>query len=183
MITFGRRGDGLDRWRSAAAWTAAAAGYGAAQWLSARLASHAQGRGTRPQYQDLARPAYAPPGAVFPAAWSVLNLTTATSAWLVWRGGEPGHQVPSRRSALAWWALAVVVRSGYVPLAFGSRRLWAATADSALLCAVMARYAIAARQAGRAAAATAVPEVAWTAFATVLSAAVARRNPGPTAPR
>jgi len=66
-----------------------------------------------------------------------------------------------------------------VPLAFGSRRLWAATADSALLCAVMVRYAFLARRVDRAAAALAVPEIAWTGFATVLSAAVATRNSGP----
>ena len=70
----------------------------------------------------------------------------------------------------------MAVRSGYVPLEFGARRFWLATADSALLCAVMARYAWLARRADPAAAALAVPEIAWTAFATVLSAAVARRN-------
>jgi tryptophan-rich sensory protein len=59
----------------------------------------------------------------------------------MWRAGEAGPGARPRRAVLAWWALAVIVRSGYVPLAFGSRRLWAATADSALLCVVMARYA------------------------------------------
>ena len=73
-------------------------------------------------------------------------------------------------------ALAVVLRSGYVPLAFGARRYWAATVDSALLCTVMVRYATVARRADPAAAALAVPEIAWTAFATVLSAAIASQN-------
>jgi tryptophan-rich sensory protein len=71
--------------------------YGAAQGLSGWVARYAQGRGTRPQYEQFERPALAPPGAVFP---------------------------------------------GYVPLAFGRRRLWAATADSALLCMVMVRYGL-----------------------------------------
>ncbi len=75
-----------------------------------------------------------------------------------------------------WRALALTVRSGYVPLAFGSRRLWAATADSALLCAVMTRYTFAARRVDRGAAAPAAHEIAWTAFATALSAAVASKN-------
>jgi tryptophan-rich sensory protein len=74
--------------------------------------------------------------------------------------------------------VAVVVRTGYVPLAFGQRRLWAATADSALLCAVMARYGVLARRVDGPAAALALPEIAWTAFATVLSTAVARKNAG-----
>lgn len=129
------------RLRQGAAWIGAAGIYGAAQGLSAWAAQRAQGSGTRPQYEQFERPAFAPPGAVFPVVWSALNLTTATSAWRVWRAREPGPHAPSRREVLAWWALAVIIRSGYTPLAFGGRRLWAATADAALLFAVMARYA------------------------------------------
>jgi len=164
------------RLRQAAAWIGAAGIYGAAQALSAWAAQRAQGRGTRPQYEQFERPAFAPPGAVFPVVWSALNLTTATSAWCVWRAREPGPGAPSRREVLAWWALAVIIRSGYTPLAFGGRRLWAATADAALLCAIMARYAFLARRLDQTAAMLAVPEVAWTAYATVLSTAVAAKN-------
>jgi benzodiazapine receptor len=162
---------------AAGAWAAAAAGYGAAQAASSWLAFRAAGDRTRPQYDQLARPAFAPPGIVFPVVWSGLNLTTATSAWRLWRSAPDAAGADrARREALAWWGAGVLVRSGYVPLAFGGRRLWAATADSALLCAVLARYAVLARRADPAAAALALPEVAWTAFATVLSAAVARKN-------
>lgn len=108
--------------------------------------------------------------------WSALNLTTATSAWLVWRADEARLGAPLQLAALAWWALAVIVRSGYVPLAFGSRRLWAAAADSALRCIVMVHYASLARRVDQTAAALTVPEIAWTAFAAVLSAAVAGKN-------
>jgi translocator protein len=179
MAGFSARAAGRDgRLRQVAAWMGAVVVYGAGQGLSAWVARSAQGRGTRPQYEQFERPAFAPPGAVFPVVWAALNLATATSAWLVWRAGEAGPGAPSRRAVLAWWALAVIVRSGYVPLAFGSRRLWAATADSALLCAVMASYASQARRVDRTAAALAVPEIVWTAFATVLSAAVATKNSG-----
>ncbi len=164
------------RIRQAVAWTGAVGVYGAAQGLSAWAAQRLAGRGTRPQYEQFERPAYAPPGAVFPVVWSGLNLTTATSAWRIWRAREPRAEMLARREALAWWALAVAVRSGYTPLAFGGRRLWAATADAALLFAVMARYCLLARRVDQAAALLAVPEVAWTAFATVLSTAVAAEN-------
>jgi benzodiazapine receptor len=150
--------------------------YGAAQGLSAWAAKRQSGRGTRPQYSQFKRPAFAPPGAAFPIVWSALNLTTATSTWRVWRAPGPAEWRPLRRQALAWSAAAVVVRSGYVPLAFGRRRLWAATADAALLFAVMARYALLARRVDQPAALLAVPEVAWTGFAAVLSAAVAAIN-------
>jgi translocator protein len=171
-----RTPDRARRLRQVAAWMGAAVVYGAAQGLSAWVARYAQGRGTRPQYEQFERPSFAPPGTVFPIAWSALNMTTATSAWQVWRADEAGTATPTRQMVLAWWAVAVVVRSGYVPLAFGSRRLWAATADSALLCVVMVHYASLARRIDQTAAALAVPEIAWTAFATVLSAAVAGKN-------
>jgi benzodiazapine receptor len=166
------------RWklRQAGAWAGAAALYAAAQGLSAWAAARQSGRGTRPQYGEFERPAFAPPGAAFPVVWSALNLTTATSAWRIWRAPESAAGQPSRGEVLAWWAAAVVIRSGYVPLAFGRRRLWAATADAAVLFAVMARYAQLARRIDQPGALLAVPEVAWTGFATVLSAAVAAIN-------
>lgn len=108
--------------------------------------------------------------------WSALNLTTATSAWRIWRAPESAAGNPSRGEVLAWWAAAVVIRSGYVPLAFGRRRLWAATADAALLSAVMARYALLACRIDQPGALLAVPEAAWTGFATVLSATIAAIN-------
>jgi benzodiazapine receptor len=162
--------------RQAGAWAGAAAVYAAAQGLSARAAQRQSGQGTRPQYSQFERPAFAPPGAAFPVVWAALNLTTATSAWRIWRAPGPAAGEASRGEALAWWAAAVVIRSGYVPLAFGRRRLWAATADAALLFTVMARYTLLARRIDRPAALLAVPEVAWTGFATVLSTTVAAIN-------
>jgi benzodiazapine receptor len=171
-----------DRWslkpgQGLASWAGLAGVYAAAQGLSAWGGQRSRRRGTRDQYQDFRQPSFAPPGPVFPVVWSALNLTTATSAWRLWRDRRaPGPEVPHAQVALAWWALALLLRSGYVPLEFGARRYWAATADSAVLCAVMVRYATVARRVDPAAAALAVPEIAWTAFATVLSTVIAVQN-------
>jgi benzodiazapine receptor len=169
---------GRDRLANLVAWAGAAGVYGGAQAASSWLAFRARGTGTRAQYDRFEQPAFAPPGEVFPVVWSGLNLTTGTSAWRLLRAAPASDQAASaRRAALAWWALAVVVRTGYVPLAFGGRRhLWVATGDAGLLCAIMIRYAVVARRADQTAAALAVPEIAWTAFATVLSTAVASKN-------
>jgi tryptophan-rich sensory protein len=163
--------------RDLASWAVAAGVYAAAQGLSAWAGQRPRRQRTRDQYQDFRPPSFAPPGPVFPVVWSALNLTTATSAWRLWRARRrTGPQGRDAQAALGWWALAVLVRSGYVPLEFGARRYWAATVDSALLCAVMIRYAVVARRADPAAAALAAPEIAWTVFATVLSTAIARQN-------
>ena len=126
--------------------------------------------------EQFKRPAFAPPGAVFPGrvVGAESDHGDVSMAGVARRWCRAGG--PSRRAVLAWWALAVIVRSGYVPLAFGSRRLWAATADSAVLCIVMAHYASLARRVDQTAAALAVPEIAWTAFATVLSVAIPRKT-------
>ena len=90
------------RWklRQAGAWAGAAAVYAAAQGVSAWAAQRQSGRGTRPQYSQFERPAFAPPGAAFPVVWSALNLTTATSAWRIWRAPEPTTGEPSRGEVL-----------------------------------------------------------------------------------
>jgi len=143
-----------------ASWAGLAAVYAAAQGLSAWSGQRA--RGARDQYQDFRQPSFAPPGPVFPVVWSALNLATATSAWRLWRGRRaPGPEVPHAQVAVAWWALGLVLRSGYGPVEFGARRYWAATV---------------ARRADPAAAALAAPEIAWTAFATVLSTVIAVQN-------
>ena len=67
----------------AGVWGGAAAVYAAAQGLSAWAAQRQSGRGTRPQYSQFERPAFALPGAAFPVVWSALTLTTVTSAWRI----------------------------------------------------------------------------------------------------
>ena len=62
MAEFSARAPGRDgRLRQVAAWMGAAVVYGAAQGLSAWVARYAQGRGTRPQYEQFERAAFAPP--------------------------------------------------------------------------------------------------------------------------
>lgn len=40
-------------------------------------------------YARLAKPTWAPPGAVFGPVWTVLYAMMATSAWLIYRSGSP----------------------------------------------------------------------------------------------
>jgi tryptophan-rich sensory protein len=143
--------------------------YAAAQAVAVALS-----RDQRGQYRRFDQPPFAPPGAVVPVVWTALNATTATSAWRVWDTGDLGD--PAVRRTLAIWGAAVVIRSGYTPLAFGQRRLWWATADAALLAATMTAYTISASRVDPVAAILALPETAWTSFATVLSTELARRN-------
>ena len=144
------------------------------------LGSPARARSqTSPGSEQFERPAFAPPGAVFPVVWSALNLTTATSAWRVSACPRARAAAPPRREVLAWWVLHHYANAA-------ATRRWPSVAVGCggppptphFLFAVMVRYAFLARRVDQTAAVLAVPEVAWTAFATVLSTAVAAKKRG-----
>jgi benzodiazapine receptor len=46
-------------------------------------------------YLSLARPAWAPPPAVFGPVWTVLYLSMGIAAWMVWREGGFRHARPA----------------------------------------------------------------------------------------
>lgn len=156
-------------WVRAAGWVGFVGGYAVAQAVAMHLSGDAAKK-TR----QLDTPPFNPPTVVFPVVWTALNVLTGTSAWLVWDRGTPGD--PARRNALVAWSAAVVARTGYSPLEFGLEKRWLATADAGLLAATMGTYAVLAGRVDRLAGALALPEAAWTSFATVLSADIARRN-------
>jgi tryptophan-rich sensory protein len=83
---------------------------------------------------------------------------------------------PQRNRALAWWALNVGLISGWSGVFFGRRSLPASTLWAAAMVGTGAAYVVQARKVDTPAAGSAVPYVAWVAFATVLTAALWRRN-------
>ena len=171
----------MARVRNLAAWAGFAAAYAACQASSSLVTRQLAKQSSRRSYDRFEQPPYAPPGVTFPVVWTGLNATTATSAWRLWQTTPVDRETTStRRKALAVWAAALAVRSTYTPLAFGERRLWSATVSAGVLCGLMTEYAVLARRVDPAAGMLALPEVVWTAFATVLSSDVARRNPQPS---
>lgn len=122
-------------------------------------------------YQRVAKPAYQPPAAVFPIAWTLLYADIAvTSAYALQNATDP-----QKRGLITALALNLTLNAGWSWVFFRSHRLAAATALSAALTASsadLARRVSAAHPAGRALA----PYPAWCAFATTLSASIWRRN-------
>jgi tryptophan-rich sensory protein len=152
------------------------AGQGASVALTGRSADRDGTDQSRREFARLPTPAWAPPAPTYGIVWSGLALTSSAAAWRVAATGSvDGELTPAAQRAMAWWAVASLPRTAYTPLAFGRRRLWAATADAALLAGAWGAFTLAAARVDRRAAALALPELAWTSFATVLSAATARR--------
>lgn len=122
-------------------------------------------------FRRLRKPPWYPPGAAFGVVW------TALYAGMAWAGGEVLDRAGADRSAFARaGAVNLALNAAWTPLFFRARRPWAAAAESAVLTLSTADLARRAAAVSRPAAAVLVPYAAWTAFATALSADIARRN-------
>ncbi|MET0382123.1 MAG: TspO/MBR family protein [Burkholderiaceae bacterium] len=154
---------------AAAAWAATAL---VAPALAAALDRRSRHWSTRIWYGLLRKPAFHPPKAVFPMVWTALDGALAAGAYRIAR--QPS--TPQRNRALGLFTANVAMIAGWSKLFFGRRQLGAAAVGSAAITATAAASAAAARPLDKPAAASAVPLVAWVAFATVLSTTVWKMN-------
>lgn len=129
---------------------------------------------TRRWYKRLDKPGFTPPDAAFGAVWPVLETGLAVGGYRLLRQPASG----SRNLAVGLWLLNTGMIGGWTTLFFGKRELGASALASGAMVATSAGYAIAASKVDRAAAATAVPFVAWLGFATLLAERIWERNRG-----
>lgn len=127
-------------------------------------------------YRHLDTPRWQPPPATFPVVWTALYAdvavaTAAASAELAERGDDRGAR--ELEQALA---LNMALNTAWTGLFFRARRPWLAAAECAVLTASSVDLARQAGAAGRGKAVAIGGYAAWCGFATVLSAAIARRN-------
>ncbi len=125
-------------------------------------------------YAQLNRPGWAPPAGVFGPVWSLLYGLMAVAAWLVWR--EPAQ--PSRAPALVVFVLQLAVNALWSWLFFAWHRGAWALADVLLLLVLIATAIALFRRVRPLAAWLLWPYLAWVAFASALTWAVWRANPG-----
>ncbi|WP_382327684.1 TspO/MBR family protein [Hydrogenophaga sp. UC242_50] len=125
-------------------------------------------------YAQLNRPGWAPPAGVFGPVWSLLYGLMAVAAWLVWR--EPAQ--PSRAPALVVFVLQLAVNALWSWLFFAWHRGAWALADVLLLLVLIATAIALFRRVRPLAAWLLWPYLAWVAFASALTWAMWRANPG-----
>jgi len=125
-------------------------------------------------YAQLNRPGWAPPAGVFGPVWSLLYGLMAVAAWLVWR--EPAQ--PSRAPALVVFVLQLAVNALWSWLFFAWHWGAWALADVLLLLVLIATAIALFRRVRPLAAWLLWPYLAWVAFASALTWAVWRANPG-----
>jgi tryptophan-rich sensory protein len=152
-------------WLALAGWILLCAAAGA---IGASASIHAQDF-----YQQLDRPAFAPPAKVFGPVWTVLYLLMAVSAWLVWR--ERGWS--RARGALGLFVAQLALNALWSWLFFGWHRGALAFADIVLLLALIVATIVSFARIRRAAAWLLAPYLLWVSFATALCFSVWQRNP------
>ena len=148
------------------------AGTGAAVTATAVLGGLAGG-GSSPWFRQLETPAFQPPPQVFPVVWTALYADIAVSTAAALSAARSRHTTTSLRSALA---LNLTLNASWSWVFFRAHRLRGAVAVAALLTVSSADLARRAHFVAPRAGAALLPYAGWCAFATVLSASIARRN-------
>ncbi|MBK6485834.1 MAG: tryptophan-rich sensory protein [Gemmatimonadetes bacterium] len=125
-------------------------------------------------YGKLIRPDWAPPGWLFGPVWSVLYVLMGIAAWQVWRvRGFAGA-----RRELMLFLLQLVANALWTWLFFAWNRGGWAFAEILLLWALILGTTLLFRPISRVAAALLLPYLAWVSFASALTWATWRLNPG-----
>ncbi|HEX6373963.1 MAG TPA: TspO/MBR family protein [Longimicrobium sp.] len=151
---------------------------GLAGWLLASFAAAAVGgvasAGAGDFYQQLVKPGWAPPGWLFGPVWSVLYLLMGIAAWLVWR--ERGFR--GARGALTLFVVQLAANALWTWLFFAWRRGALAFGEILLLWVLIAATIAAFWRVRPLAGALLIPYLLWVTFASALTFAVWRMNPG-----
>lgn len=155
---------------------------GLAGWLVLVLAAAATGAIASADaasfYEQLNRPAWAPPASAFGPVWSVLYLLMGVAAWLVWR-----EQGTSRRAAaLILFVVQLGANALWSWLFFAWRNGALAFADVVLLLGLIVITTALFWRIRRLAAVLMLPYLVWVCLASALTWSVWRNNPALLSP-
>lgn len=123
-------------------------------------------------YQELSRPAWAPPAGVFGPVWTALYCSMAVASWFVWR--QSSHR---RFAALAVYVLQLALNALWSWLFFAWRQGGWAFAEVLVLWSCVLATIVLFWRVRRVAAILLVPYFLWVSFASLLTFAVWRLNP------
>ncbi|MGN0778463.1 MAG: TspO/MBR family protein [Aristaeellaceae bacterium] len=122
-------------------------------------------------YDTLNKPAFAPPGWLFPVVWTVLYIAMAVAIWLALRTGAP-----KRWNVLALYLVQLAVNLLWPVIFFIRHALGMAFVWLVLLWALVIILTVWLFRLSRPAGWLMVPYLAWITFAGVLNGFIARIN-------
>jgi len=134
-------------------------------FLAASLGGLLTASSVRGWYQQLNKPALAPPDWVFGPVWTILYLMMAVAAWLVWRRGRWTEQ----RKPLVLFAIQLALNVAWSGIFFAMQNPGLAFAEILVLWLAILGTAISFWYRSRLAAGLLVPYLAWVTFAAFLN--------------
>lgn len=123
-------------------------------------------------YAQLSQPTWAPPAWVFGPVWSVLYISMAVAAWLVWRT----HGFSGATTAFRLFALQLVANALWTWLFFTLHLGALSLAEIVLLWLLIVATIFAFWPLQRLAALLLIPYLAWVSFASVLTLSLWQLN-------
>ena len=123
-------------------------------------------------YGELSKPSWAPPASIFGPVWTALYALMGIAAWLVWRSPGP------KAVALALFVAQLAANALWSWLFFSWRLGPAAAAEVLVLLALIVATVAAFWHRNRLSAFLLLPYLLWVSFASVLTWALWRGNPG-----
>jgi tryptophan-rich sensory protein len=129
---------------------------------------------SREFYEGLQRPGWAPPGSVFGPVWTVLYLAMAIAAWMVWKA----RNYVGARVALMVYLIQLALNALWTWLFFAWHQGALAFVGVVLLWIAVAVTMNLFRRVRPVAGTLMIPYLAWVTFATALTYAVWKANPG-----
>ena len=125
-------------------------------------------------YDEVVTPPPAPPGWLFPAAWSALYLLMGIGAAKVFvrRSENP----PAAKDSFAFFGMNLFINFAWSIIFFNYRAFWFAFVWLLLLLAVIIRMTVAFSRVSKTAAYLQIPYIAWVTFAGYLCAGIAILN-------
>ena len=147
-------------------------------WLLLSFAAAAVGAAASARagtfYEQLTSPGWAPPGWLFGPVWTVLYVMMAIAAWLVWRE----HGFREGRTALGLFIVQLVANALWTWVFFAWQQGALAFAEIIVLWCLIVATIAAFRRLNTLAAVLLIPYLAWVTYATALTCAMWRLNPG-----
>lgn len=123
-------------------------------------------------YASLRKPPYTPPGPLIGGIWGVLEILLCVTGYRLLTS-RPGI---ARAAAVTFWAADLAGLAGFPVMFFGRKKLAASAGVASGLFASASATAATSAQVDPVAAVAGTPLVLWTAFATLLSEELWRRN-------
>ena len=147
---------------------------GLAAWLAVTFAAAAIGSQFLPGvwYENLSKPAWTPPDAVFGPVWTLLYLLMAIAAWLVWRDGR----FAAARLPLSVYVAQLVANAAWSWVFFGLNRIGWALAVVVVLWALIGVTLWLFWRRSRVAGVLLVPYLLWVSYAAALNLQIWRLN-------